>query len=170
MVPVEERVWRFIECNNGCWRWTGATHPTGYGLLGRGGRSAGLVRATHVIWKIVHGEYPPKGLYICHTCDNPPCCNPEHLFLGTPTDNFLDMRAKNRDNLYHPHYEFDNGKTKIADADVVELRRIWGESAPPRRHGRIAFREMLGERFGISPKYVGQLVSEGISSRNLRKR
>ena len=48
-----------------------------------------------VVWKMAHGVIP-KGMYVCHSCDNPPCIRLEHLFLGTPGDNTADMMAKGR--------------------------------------------------------------------------
>lgn len=74
-----------------CWEWTAATWG-GYGQFGKSGRS---YRSHRVAWVIDRGPIPP-GLVVCHHCDNPPCCNPAHLFLGTIGDNNADRDAKGR--------------------------------------------------------------------------
>lgn len=73
-----------------CWLWTGSKHKQGYGLYGAGPR-----RAHRIAWTLIHGEIPP-GLQVLHRCDNPPCVNPAHLFLGTDKDNHQDKAAKGR--------------------------------------------------------------------------
>ena len=75
-----------------CWVWTRATDPKGYGRFGIGRR----VFFAHRVALALTGEVPPDDLMACHHCDNPPCCNPAHLFLGTAADNLGDMAAKGR--------------------------------------------------------------------------
>lgn len=75
-----------------CWLWLGTKTEDGYGQMWNGRRS----RIAHrIAYELEFGEIPP-GLLVCHRCDNPPCCNPAHLFLGTVMDNALDMIAKGR--------------------------------------------------------------------------
>lgn len=76
---------------SGCWEWVRFIQR-GYGQINRGGVKWGAHRW---IWTQVYGDIP-KGLYVCHTCDNKKCINPEHLFLGTQLDNMKDMYAKGR--------------------------------------------------------------------------
>lgn len=79
-----------------CWEWQGTRLPSGYGRIGIAGKGQGVTDLTHrVAYRIANGEIPP-GMEVCHTCDNPPCCNPDHLFLGTHADNMRDMSAKGR--------------------------------------------------------------------------
>lgn len=93
--PLESRFWAKVQRTRGCWRWLGAKHPTGYGVIGAGRRGDGLVLAHRLSWMIHRGEIP-EGMCVCHHCDNPPCTNPKHLFLGTKADNAQDMVSKGR--------------------------------------------------------------------------
>lgn len=75
-----------------CWIWTGTKDKDGYGLFGHGRRQ---LRA-HVAALAVDGRPVPKGFYGCHTCDNPSCVNPAHLYVGTPTQNAQDAVRRGR--------------------------------------------------------------------------
>jgi hypothetical protein len=78
-----------------CWEWTGARFPYGYGHIA-GSPKLGEPRnlyAHRVAYELGFGPIP-KGLFVCHSCDNPPCCNPKHLWLGTALDNARDRDAK----------------------------------------------------------------------------
>jgi len=77
---------------SGCHIWRGSTNPQGYGQLSFGGRPGGTHRWA---WILRHGPIP-KGLYVCHRCDDRRCCNPDHMFLGTHAENMADMKARNR--------------------------------------------------------------------------
>ena len=75
-----------------CWEWQGAKLPRGYGKLGAGGKHRGWILATHVSWFLHTGKAPDR--FVLHTCDNPKCVNPKHLFLGTHQDNMDDQGVK----------------------------------------------------------------------------
>lgn len=77
-----------------CWEWLASRKPSRYGQFTLPGNK--LVRAHRMAWVLTHGEIA-GGLCVLHRCDNPPCCNPGHLFLGTLRDNARDMLAKGRD-------------------------------------------------------------------------
>ena len=98
-VPLAERFWDKVDRSAGldsCWLWTGPRNRAdGYGSLSRGSRDAGHVYAHRLSWEIHHGP-TPAGLLVLHHCDNPPCVNYTHLFLGTQADNLRDMDAKDR--------------------------------------------------------------------------
>ena len=75
-----------------CWEWEAGTNPDGYGKLKLGGKTV----ATHrIMWACWYGAIP-EGMDVLHKCDNPPCCNPRHLFLGNNIDNSRDRDAKGR--------------------------------------------------------------------------
>lgn len=80
-----------------CWPWLAAKAGGGYGVV----RIDGVIHKAHrLAYELCIGPIPP-GMVVMHTCDNPPCCNPSHLRLGTQRDNVLDMVAKGR--MYMPH-------------------------------------------------------------------
>jgi hypothetical protein len=75
-----------------CWLWKAATNRKGYGLISLNGK---LRRAHRIAYELTYGP-APKGLLVLHHCDNPSCCNPTHLFVGTAANNTEDMIAKGR--------------------------------------------------------------------------
>lgn len=89
--PLDLLFERTDKKENGCWEFTGFKNLKGYGKL----RSSGQQLAHRVSWVIHNGDIP-KGMLVCHKCDNPPCCNPDHLFLGTAKDNAHDAIKKGR--------------------------------------------------------------------------
>ena len=72
-----------------CWEWTGTRWFGGYG------RAQSYFKAHRVSYEIAYGPIP-KGMFVRHKCDNPPCCNPAHLLAGTPGDNMRDKRERGR--------------------------------------------------------------------------
>jgi hypothetical protein len=78
-----------------CWEWQASKNCHGYGRFNLEGRAHGARGAHVVAWMLTHGPVP-DGLCVLHRCDNPGCVNPNHLFLGTHTDNMRDMVNKNR--------------------------------------------------------------------------
>jgi hypothetical protein len=92
---VAERFWTKADMTGGlwsCWPWTGAVSSKGYGRF----NLAGINRtASRIAWSLTNGPVP-AGLQVLHTCDNPPCVNPQHLWLGTNADNAADSLAKGR--------------------------------------------------------------------------
>jgi len=88
----KEKFWGNVQKTaSGCWEWLG-NKRNGYGRVGYKGK---LHTCTRVAWEWVNGKIP-EGMFICHKCDNPPCINPEHLFLGNRTQNIRDCFAKGR--------------------------------------------------------------------------
>lgn len=91
--PRDERFWQKVEKTDTCWLWRGSKNTTGYGQL----RTDRLEKAHRISWEIHNGPIP-DGLAVLHACDNPPCVNPSHLWLGTQADNARDRQAKGRQN------------------------------------------------------------------------
>jgi hypothetical protein len=92
--PVAERFWSKVDRRGAedCWPWTARRDGCGYGTFKVDGKT---VRASRQAWALTHGDLG-AGQRVCHSCDNPPCCNPAHLWAGTQKDNVLDMVAKGR--------------------------------------------------------------------------
>lgn len=142
MKSLEHRLWAKTNVRgpNECWEWQGYKREKGYGQIGRGGgRRNGLV-STHVAaWEVTHGPVP-KGIYVCHRCDNPSCCNPAHLFLGTPADNMRDKVRKKR----HPIGE-DCRHASLTEQEVRAIRRLT----------KTMTQQAVAERYGVSRSLVG---------------
>lgn len=121
---VEQRFWLKVEKTESCWNWIASTHTSGHGQF----RIDGTMRLAHrVSWKIKNGEWPD--LYLCHSCDNPSCVNPEHLFEGTQADNMKDMRNKGRDYKLPPVNLVGerNGQSKLTRELVLMARKLHAE-------------------------------------------
>jgi hypothetical protein len=120
-LSLEQRLWAKVERGepNACWPWRGATYGRGYGLIGKvGGKDGPSIPAHRAAWMLTHGEIP-DGMQVCHRCDNPPCCNPEHLFLGTHGDNMRDKVLKGRQ---HRPSGSTHGNSKLTESKVLEIR------------------------------------------------
>jgi hypothetical protein len=80
-----------------------------------------MKKSHRVAWKLTYGPIP-QGLCALHYCDNPPCNNPKHLFLGTHKDNATDKVSKGRE--FHPTGSF-NGSAKLTEMQVIAIRVLW---------------------------------------------
>lgn len=94
------RFWSKVDrSGDGCWLWTAGRYKHGYGMFHAGRFRDGRqdVRHAHrLAYELTHGDVP-DGLVVKHACDNPPCCNPAHLSVGTQADNLREMRERGRD-------------------------------------------------------------------------
>src|SRR6185312_6417197 len=102
----------------------------------------------------------PDGLLVCHRCDNPPCCNPAHWFLGTNADNAADKAAKGRV-VCNPRRGVDNPGAKLTEDQVIEIR--WRHAAGEASQAR------LGREFGMAQTTIGDIV-RGEKYANVRMR
>lgn len=152
-VPLEQRFWAKVDKNGpvpphvpdlgACWVWTACRFKrSGYGCIGVKPR---LRSAHRVCWELVFGPIP-FGMLVCHRCDNPACVRPEHLFLGTHTDNVRDMVAKGRrvDNAGELH-----PSAKLSNAQVAALCAEYATGATQRD---------LAARYGVTQPTVSKLV------------
>lgn len=117
ITPLAERFWPKVDKasgENSCWLWKACRVPKGYGKVSI---ATSVSRYAHIVaWELTKGEIP-FGKCVLHSCDNPPCVNPAHLFLGTRADNNADMLAKGR----HARGE-RQGHAKLSAADVLAIR------------------------------------------------
>lgn len=97
---MTERFWKRVNKTDSCWEWTGGLDTMGYGMLRvPAPRSSNKkVRVSRYSWELHNGPIP-NGLFVCHTCDNKKCVRPDHLWLGTASDNMLDMHRKKRHSM-----------------------------------------------------------------------
>lgn len=120
----------------GCWEWTAARTAAGYGVIRKGPRNQ---YAHRLAYELMNGPIA-DGLCVCHRCDNPPCINPKHLFLGTKEDNSRDMAAKGR----------SGGRpSKLTPDQVREIRAL--------ADGGMIHRE-IGVRYGMTRRGIGSIV------------
>jgi hypothetical protein len=100
-----------------CWEWIGYKKKDKYGQFYFDSKAQ---QSNRVAWILTYGEIP-KGLFVCHKCDNPSCCNPSHLFLGTNRDNIIDMYKKGRNTVKHDNQI--NAK-KLSHDNIVKIKSM----------------------------------------------
>ncbi len=108
-----------VDASTGCWVWQKHLSNTGYGDAYI---NKTKWRAHRLSWTAFVGTIP-DGLLVCHHCDNPGCCNPDHLFTGTSHDNMIDMMAKGR-GRGGKSLGPNNANAKLNESQVVEIRKL----------------------------------------------
>lgn len=128
---IRRLVTRATATESGCWIYTGSQNENGYGTFYLDGATLNASRAA---WQLFVG--PPGDLFVCHHCDNPPCINPDHLFLGTNRENQLDSSSKGR-NIMQRHPELSPLLRRIREMTCCKRGHPFTpENLAPRKDGR----------------------------------
>ena len=116
---LAERFWAKVDKRgmDECWPWLARRNWCDYGVISRGGQFGGTILAHRASFEIHHGMKSAEGLCVLHSCDNPPCVNPGHLFLGDPQMNVADMVSKGRTAAGERH-----GFAKLTEGQVRAIR------------------------------------------------
>ena len=134
---------RNVQVGPECWEWVGSKDVKGYGVM----KIAGVTYAAHrMAFERAHGPIP-SGAYICHKCDNPPCVNPAHLYVGTHADNMRDKVSRGRCSSLPGE---SNPFAKLTAERVGQVRSLYAT-------GRFTQRE-LARHFSIAQSHVGRIV------------
>ena len=151
---AEERFLAFVQKQeNGCWFWTGSTDSDGYGYFSLSPTQK-AVSAHRSAWILFKGVIP-EGQCVLHSCDTPPCVNPNHLFLGTHKENIADKVAKGR----------ITRTAKLTEAQVLEIRALY----QPRKGGRPKGHKVdagqcegsiqwLADRYGVAKPTIKHII------------
>ena len=137
-----ERFWSKVQMGAGCWEWRGARFKRSqngalsYGMFWWQGRA---IQAHRLAWTITNGSIP-AGVYVCHHCDNQGCVRPDHLYLGTHTDNTRDAIARHR---MHEGEQIAHHKLTVDSVRAIRVAIATGEAT-----------ERIGPRFGVSGRTV----------------
>ncbi len=139
------RFWKYVDTgkDDDCWEWSGGRGSNQYGRMSYQCKSMSMHRFS---WMIHNGSIP-NGMLILHHCDNPPCVNPKHLFMGTQQDNMDDMINKGR--AIAPKGEVQ-GHSKLNADQVRAIRQLYAT-------GKYLQRE-LGEMYGVHGHHIGSIV------------
>ena len=139
-----ERFWSKVNKNGeDCWEWIAGSDRDGYGKFWLDGKE---IRAHRAAWLFYSGSLGECGAFVCHKCDNPKCCNPSHLFIGTYRDNIDDMVSKGRT----LKGEKCNSST-LKEFEVAEIKRIYAT-------GSVSSRK-VAKQFNISKNTVLRIVN-----------
>lgn len=144
MPTLAERFWEKVDVRgpDECWNWIRCKMPYGYGKFGINNKTQ---MAHRVSYELANGPIP-KGLFVCHTCDNPRCVNPAHLFVGTHADNMRDMTGKRRQTIGER-----NAMAKLTSAEVAEIRS--------RCVGHRGEQVRIAREFGVSNSTICNIVN-----------
>lgn len=156
--PLEERFWEKVDKNGPihqyrpelgrCWLWTHCHDEAGYGRIQEAGKGSKLLRSNCASYELHNGPIP-AGLQILHNCDNPPCVNPAHLFLGTHQDNMDDKRKRGRQAKGEK-----NGWAKLTEEQVTEIRCTYVKGS--QTHGTPA----LGRKYRVHHSTIWRVIRE----------
>lgn len=135
----------------GCWIFMGAINEAGYGIVGTGGRGQPNDRAHRITYRHYCGPIP-DGMFVCHACDTPACCNPYHLFLGTNQDNVNDMIRKGRNSKppRNPHVVGSvHPGAKLHESDIPEIRKLYSEGCTQKQ---------IADKYGVVHQTISKIL------------
>lgn len=136
-----DRFWSKVKKSDGCWLWMAGKNASGYGVYWSGERH---VLAHRQSYELSNGPIP-SGLFVCHTCDNPPCVNPSHLNLGGPQDNMSDRFERGRYKRNPPRL-----KDSLPVGQMVDART-------KHRLYRVSVDDLC-EEYGVSPETMLEIL------------
>jgi hypothetical protein len=138
-----EDIWKDIvkNENTGCWEYSGHKNKHGYGILEIKDKP---YRVHRISYELTYGKIP-EGKVVCHTCDNPACCNPKHLWLGTQKNNMSDMVLKKRSNRGE-----QRPLHKLKNQEVKEIRYLYSTGKYTQSY--------LGKLFNVSQDLISRIT------------
>lgn len=134
---TETIFWSKVKKGEKCWKWVGYCSKRGYGQIGIDGK---VVYTHRYSWTLHYGKIP-EGFNVLHKCDNPSCVRPDHLFIGSQSDNAVDMMKKGR-----------SGTAKLDKQDVLRIRNIYA-------NGLRNFSE-IGRMFGVADYAISSIIKK----------
>lgn len=143
-----ERFWLKVDRRgpDECWPWKGGRNKYGYGSCGYNER---VTNASRVAFIMANPEIDVDGLVVCHKCDNPICCNPAHLWLGTHADNLRDCREKGR-TRYRYGADHHRCSAKLTPNLVREAKRLYYQEGVSQSE--------IGRRWGVHSSVISRAV------------
>lgn len=163
-IPPEERFWNFIDKNGRdnetlpaykyltrCWAWTLKKDKDGYGNFWYNRKNIKAHRFSYHLHHPLTMNMNDIKMFVCHRCDNPECCNPEHLFLGTHADNNRDRDEKGRRKIIKGE---QNNFAKLTETQVREIREKYAEG--------VVTQQKLGDEYGVCQAAIWQIITRKV--------
>lgn len=138
---IASRFWEKVKKTDSCWLWMAGTNKYGYGKFFINGKDTG----SHRISYMLSFGFVSKNVFICHTCDNPPCVKLDHLFLSTPQGN-MDDKVKKRRHMYGNNHT--NAKITKEDVRVIKRRYLTEKISQSK----------LGEEYGVHQAHISKIL------------